>query len=331
MDFLIRSVSASDYNSLFQLALKSSITNFPAKKEIINQKIQISLNSFAQTVPKADRNFIFVLKDQEYIIGSSQIKSQYGGKNTPYYTLQISEEADNKSLLFRAHTDKTSYLGGLVLDPSYRGNPERLGRQISLIRLLFLAMNPSWFESTIYTEINPFLDSKGHNPLFEYLSHTYSMKQEDIQTTNVEKWIKLFPKTPIPFSQLPQQVKTSLGKPNQWSKRAEQILKNQNFYFTNQLHPLDGGPCLQGKVSQIPIIQNTKTVFLKKVTDEKVKTKKWFWGQMNNNQFTGGVLRGFLIKDHFFIPKETLLTLNLRENSAIYISEFDSPHQTKDN
>lgn len=331
--FLIQSVSFKDYSALRNLALKYPLLNLPAEEALLKKKIKMSEQSFAEILPWEKRNFLFVLKtDQDELLGSSQIAAQSGTVEVPAYSLKIFKEKGKTSFLqLKKITDGPSYLGGLILGADYRGHPEKIGKQLSLIRFLFTAMQPGFFKSTFHAEVAPFLDERGKNPFFEYFAQQYirlSMKEIDYLTlTDKEKLFASYPSGKILFSGLSETVQESLGKPGPFSRRAAALLEKQNFQFVGEVDPFDGGPYIQAKACDIPIIQKTKKVFLKA---EKAKKKeasgkkiKWLWGRVEKAQFTGGVFEGILQKNQIFVPKEYFSYFHLRENGQVFVSPFE--------
>ena len=329
--FLIQSVSFQDYPSLRKLALKYPLLNLPSEESLLKKKIEISERSFSDTLPREKRNFLFVLKtDQTAVLGSSQMAAKSGTTKAPSYSLKIFKEKGSSFLQLRKITDGPSYLGGLILDEDYRGHPKRVGKQLSLIRFLFAAMRPDLFENTFHAEVAPFLDEKGRNPFLECFIQQYihlSMEEIDYMTlTNKEKLFASYPFDKVLFSTLPKVVQESLGKPGLFSQRAAALLEKQNFQFVDEVDPFDGGPYMQAKTGDIPVIQNTNRVFLKEEEERKseksFETKRWLWGVMEKSQFKGGVCEGVLQKNQFFISKECFSYFSLRENDQVFISPF---------
>ena len=335
--FLIQSASLKDYPSLRKLALKYPLLNLPAEQALLKKKIKISEDSFAELLPPQARSFLFVLKqiggDCEEVIGSSQMAVKSGTIDNPSYSLKIFEENKKNSFLqLKTITEGPSYLGGLILDMDYRGHPQKAGKQLSLIRFLFSAMNLELFEDTFHAEVAPFLDEKNQNPFFENFSRRHinlSMEEIDYLTlTDKEKLFSSYPRGKILFSSLPDFVQESLGKSGLFSRKAEELLKKQNFYFIGEIDPFDGGPYVQAKKSDIPLIQKTRKVFVKEEDTEKISSERnkkitWLWARMDKEQFKGGVLEGVQQGNQLFISKDHFTYFQLTENSVIFISPFE--------
>lgn len=326
---LIQSASLKDYLALQKLALRYPLLNLPSEKPLLRKKIEQSVKSFAEALPKEKRNFLFVLKTEEgKLIGSSQVSSQSATKSSPSYSLEIFRENQESFLQLKVIKDGPSYLGGLILGEEYRGHPLKAGKQISLIRLLFAGMHSEVFKDSFHAEVAPFLDKKGKNPFFEkfiYPRVRLSMKEIDYLTlTDKQKLFSFYPREKILLSSLPEEVRESLGKPGFFSSRAYGLLKKQSFYFAEEVDPFDGGPYVQAKKKAIPVIKNTEKVCLNYADFKRVKglNKKWLFGKIMNDQFLGGVLEGFLKGKNFFVEKESLDFFSLAEKEEIFISPF---------
>ena len=334
--FILQAVSFEDYPSLQKLALKYPLLNLPAEKHLLNKKIETSINSFNESLIREKRNFLFVLKTKEgEVIGSSQISVKSGTVKNPSYSLKIMEK-NKKCLCLKKITDGPSYLGGLILDMRYRGQAEKLGKQLSLIRFLFVGVFPHFFENIFHAELAPFLDKNGKNPFFEHFiqkSISLSMKEIDYLTlTNKEKLFAHYPRELILWSALPKGVQKTLGQPGLFSQRALALLERQGFRFVGEVDPFDGGPYLQAQLKDIPVIQNIKKVSVKLMKnktkpEKKAKAsldgeKKWLFARPCKNNFKGGVLKGILKGKTLFVSSDSLHDFGLKSASSLFVSPF---------
>ncbi len=332
--FIIQAVSFEDYPSLRQLALKHPLLNLPAEEKLLKQKIETSIDSFNKSLTKEQRNFLFVLKTGEgEVTGSSQISAKAGTVKNPSYSLKILEENNKKFLHLKKITDGPSYLGGLILDMHYRGRAEKLGKQLSLVRFLFAGIFPDFFEDVFHAEVAPFLDKDGKNPFFEHFIQKLvplSMEEIDYLTlTDKEKLFSDYPRGPVLWADLPEEVQKTLGKPGLFSQRASALLEGQGFRFVGEVDPFDGGPYLQAQGRDIPVIQNMKKVSLKLVEKEAGgssyvdKETKWLFARPGENNFKGGVLKGVLKGGTLFVPRDFCLSaFDLKPGSSLFISPF---------
>lgn len=308
MTFIVKSVNLEDFPSLKKLAEKYPLLNLPSDSTLLKEKIKRSEDSFLGILPREKRNFLFILKEagQKEVIGSSQIAVQSGSMDIPSYSLKIFKEED--FLQLEKITKGPSYLGGLILDKKYRGRAA--GKLVSLIRFLFVGMFPQVFEDTLHAEVAPPLDEKGRNPFLEDFVKKYiplSMEEVDRLTlVDKEKLFSNYPREKISLSSLPPTVRKCLGKPGPFSERAARLLKAQNFSFVNEIDPFDGGPYMQAKVKNIPLVKNTRKVFLGRDKKNHFLKKKWLWAQMEKACFTGGWLEGEQEGDQIVVSEENL-------------------------
>ncbi len=323
MSFIVQSAGFKDQPALFRFALQHSLYNLPADRHLLRKKISESKKSFQGLLPKKDKNFVFVLKDlkkQGRVVGSSQLQSQYGSDKNPRLQLYLSHVKKKPALKLKVCKKPVSCLAGLVLDTSYHHHPQKLGRLISFIRFLFMASSPGVFQTQVYTEIKPFLNREKKAPFFEYFKKTQGDKNS--HPLFLRKWAQRVFARPVLISDLPSEVQRVLGQTNPPGQRAMHILKKQNFVFKGGMHPVDSGPCLQAPVQKIPVIQNTKKVFLK-AGALKVKGRWWLWGQTKNKNFKGGLLYGALAQKNLFISPGDFDTYNLHQGQEVFVSPFD--------
>lgn len=323
MAFIVKSVNVEDFFSLKKLAEKYPLLNLPSDSTLLKEKIKTSENSFSEILPREKRNFLFVLKEagKKEVIGSAQVAVQSGSMDIPSYSLKIFNEEN--FLQLKKITKGPSYLGGLILDKQYRGRAA--GKLISLIRFLFVGMFPKVFEDTLHAEVAPLLDEKGRNPFLEGFVKKYiSLSMEEIDRLTLvdkEKLFSDYPREKISLSSLPLTVRRSLGRPGSFSERAARLLKAQNFSFVNEIDPFDGGPYMQAKVINIPLVQSTRKVFLSSDKNNNLPKKKWLWAKKEKAGFKGGLLEGEQQGDQVVVSEETLSLFSFHRE--VFISPFE--------
>ncbi len=325
MNFIIKSVSDKDYSALRRLALKYPLLNLPSDPVLLKKKIRLSRASFAGRGKKENRNFLFVLKTLKTgkLIGSSQVFAKSGTKKNPSYSLKIFKSGKEKFLRLRKIKSGPSYLGGLILDEAYRGH--KAGKQISLIRFLFCALYPRFFEKSLIAEVAPVLDKKGKSPFFEHFVKryfSYSLTEIDYLTlTDKQKLFLSYPVKKILFSSLPSEVRLCLGKPGPLSKKALGLLKGQGFTFTKEVDPFDGGPYLSAKTKNILLIKKSRPAVL--AFSEKSFKKKWLFAFIKKNgDFSGGLLEGALEKERLFVSQKFFKAFGLKPGMRVLVSPF---------
>ena len=150
--YVIRNACLSDIDALMRLASILDTFNLPNEKSEVAKLLSLSDASFEGKISKSEnREYVFVMEDRvsQRIVGTSQIIAQHGTKHAPHvffevahiehYSNTIDRHFKHQVLRLGFNYDGPTEMGGLVLDPDYRGAKEKLGRQLSFVRFLFLA------------------------------------------------------------------------------------------------------------------------------------------------------------------------------------------------
>lgn len=257
--FLIRSVDLSDINDLFELSKLVSFINLPNDYELIQKKIQSSVSTFKKPdKEKAKNNYIFVLEDTESkkVIGVSMIHGLHGTDEEPHYYLSVGQERKYSETIntgFIHGTLQLDYecngyteIGGLVIHPNYRNNPDKLGKQISFVRFLFIAIHSSQFTPVIHSELMPPLDKDGNSPLWEAIGRKFlnmDYQEADILSRkNKEFILSLYPSGTIYTSLLPIEARDAIGNVGEDTRPVKKMLENIGFKYMKEVDPFDGGP-----------------------------------------------------------------------------------------
>ena len=136
----IRGATSADEDALLALAAHLNTVNLPNDRGSVRELLQHAEHSFDGSLALAKRKYVFLLWDLEQgiAIGTSSIIAQLGRRDAPYiYFDVIDEERYSRSLDKHFHHtllrlgfsyEGPTELGGLVVAPSERGSPERLGR-----------------------------------------------------------------------------------------------------------------------------------------------------------------------------------------------------------
>jgi arginine N-succinyltransferase len=226
----------------------------------------------AATANRSDL-FMFVLEDLESggVLGTSQVIARMGGPGAPNVSLQLSyKEFFSKSLQVGAKhavaklvMDESgpTEIGGLILQPSYRGHKQRLGRFLSLIRFHFIALNRPLFSEQCLAEMMAPITADGHNTLWEYLGRrfinlTYTEADRFCQYSK-EFMTSLLPREEIYLTLLPPEARAVVGEVGPETVPARRMLEKLGFAFHDRIDPFDGGPHLEARTADISIVRNT--------------------------------------------------------------------------
>lgn len=274
--FILRSVSESDLRDLHRLSEMVLFINLPPDEDIIESKIASSLKAFKNPSPNLWENYyIFVLEDRKNneVMGVSMIHAQHGTEEEPHFFLRVGQEHKfsqtintgfiHGTLKLGLETNGPTEIGGLVLNPDYRGSKDKLGKQLSFVRFLYMAMNPTRFKSTIHSELMPPLDKDGNSPLWEAIGRRFmNMGYHDadvLSRSNKEFILSLFPSENIYQTLLPIDARDSIGKVGKDTEPVRKMLESIGFKYTQEVDPFDGGPHYRCELTDIKPVKQMLT------------------------------------------------------------------------
>src|ERR1700722_16715926 len=149
--FILREARMDDQCRLLELARQLDSINLPTESEEMADALERSRQSFAGTIKdRAEAAYMFCaeLAGTDRLVGASMIIAKRGTSQLPHFSLDlINEERYSQalqktfqytSLKLRQSVDGPSEVGGLIVDPSFRGHHQRVGRQISWVRFLYM-------------------------------------------------------------------------------------------------------------------------------------------------------------------------------------------------
>lgn len=272
--YILRSVQTGDLKDLYNLSTVMTFINLPPDEEIIQRKIDSSIKSFTQPSKNLWENYyIFVLEDDSTgeILGVSMIHAQHGTEDEPHFYLTVGQESKfsqtintgfvHGTLKLGLDTNGPTEIGGLVLNPEHRGSKEKLGKQISFVRFLYMAIYPQRFKPMIHSELMPPLDKMGNSPLWEAVGRRFmnmNYHEADILSRNNKEFIlSLYPSENIYQTLLPMEARESIGKVGKETEPVKKMLESIGFKYTFEVDPFDGGPHYRCPLNKIRLIQNT--------------------------------------------------------------------------
>ena len=277
--FRLRTALREDTDALVSFANEMNFINLPKDKSEMEKKIANSLYSFHSPKEKLEENnYIFVLEDldKNHVVGCSMIHGKHGTPEKPHLFLKIGREERYSHSLDKTCTYRTlqfghqkngySEIGGLFLAPAYRGDPHKLGKQLSYIRFLYMGLYRQYFTEVVHVELMPPLDEEGNSPLWKALGKRFlSMNYKEVDTLsrkNKEFILSLFPSQVIYEALLPNEAKTVVGKVGRKTLPVKKMLENIGFSYTNEIDPLDGGPHYRACLNEITLIKKLKKLSL---------------------------------------------------------------------
>jgi arginine N-succinyltransferase len=270
--FRIRQSSRQDAEQILTVAEHLDTVNLPADRAHIERILELSDHSFSATVPAAEREYLFVLEDlaKKRVIGTSMIHAQHGTKRAPHIFFRVENDERYSYSLDRYFVHRTlrigynysgpTEIGGLILLPEYRGNPESLGKLLSYTRFLFIRMHRDVFRDQVLSELLPPLEPDGTSKLWEHVGRHFtglSYQEADLLSKDNKEFIHaLFPDDPIHCELLPAEVRAIIGQVGPETRGVEKMLRRIGFDYAGQIDPFDGGPHFTRAPIDIPLVRD---------------------------------------------------------------------------
>lgn len=279
---LLRAVEEKDVEGIEKLSHVPGMFNLSGDRDQIREKIIKSRQSFEEKLKDSmEGKYIFVAEDTRAtsLVGTSMIAAQHGTEESPHFYFEVGSEQKmsesintgfiHGTLILKYETDGPSEIGALVIDPSRRNSPERIGRQISFVRFLFLAMFKDKFKSKVIAELLPPLNKRGQSPLWEAIGRRFTSmdywEADQLCSKNKEFIFSLFPTGKIYTTFLSAEARNAIGKVGKDTEPVLHMLKKIGFQYKNHVDPFDGGPHLWAEVEKIVPVQKFRKGKVKSV------------------------------------------------------------------
>lgn len=296
--FLIRQGKPTDLDVLIKLAKMVHFINLPADKDVIADKLRWSAASFRAVrhdEPAKDTSsmaevsslggaagssplFMFIAEDLDThnIVGTSTIVSKMGCPGAPNVAMKLRKREFFSDDLQSGTTHVTAQVvldesgptefGGLIVGPSFRRHPLKVGKQLSLVRFHYLGLHRERFQDRVVAELMAPLTIDGHNTFWEYFGRrfinlTYDEADRFCQKSR-EFMISLLPREEIYLTLLPPAARALVGKVGKDTIPARRMLEQLGFVHRNIIDPFDGGPHLEAKTDDITLVKETRRVEL---------------------------------------------------------------------
>ncbi len=277
--YVIRQARPDDASILLKLAQMVHFINLPADPEIIGDKIRRSQMSFEGSMTELTRAvYMFAIEDDTTgnLLGTSQIIPQIGTPEAPntyfkvrsrtMYADDLQQGMTHTTLQLGSIDDGPTEVGGLILAPSYRGHPAKLGRTLSLIRFHYIGLHRERFRDDLLAEMMARLTPEGTNAFWEHLGRRFinlTYTEADRLSSRSKAFIlKLMPTEEIYVTILPPEARMLIGKVGKDTEPAKAMLERMGFKYEDHIDPFDGGPHLHARTSDVSIVRETKRIKL---------------------------------------------------------------------
>ena len=274
--FLLRQAGPQDHRQILRLARELDSTNLPTDSAELAEVLERSAKSFTGEIAKREHAvYVFCAEEigRRRIVATSMIIGKHGTPSSPHYYFEM--DADERYshtlrrkfrhpyLRLRHSMDGPSELGGLIVSAAMRGHPERIGKQISWVRFLYIARHRRRFQRQLIAEMLP-SGQPGHgNRFWDHYGRLVtglSYREADRLSMHDKEFIRaLFPDAPLYTFMLPEQVRSSLGVVDENTRGAVKILEQAGMRFLKQMDPFDGGPYYGAEIENLVPVKSFAT------------------------------------------------------------------------
>lgn len=337
MSFIVRAVKRDDLSQLTDLAKQFNLLNLPGDRKVLSEKIARSEASFSGELSKGKAEYIFVVEDTEesLVVGSSLILAKHGTEEAPHCYFKILKRDHfsqdlgigfiHQVLRFQLDTDGPTEIGGLLVDKTYRRRPERLGKQISLSRFVFMGLHPDKVEKRVLCELTPPLTEEGRSEFWEALGRRFTglpyQEADLLSQTNKEFIESLFPEEDIYLSLLDSKARLVLGRVGEATKPAQHLLESIGFSYLDEVDPFDGGPHYGADTKDILPIKQGQRLRIAEMKDASFKVQGLVGVGEEDFRTT---LTSYEIRDGAIaIPSKARDLLKVDLDQEVFVSPFE--------
>ncbi len=356
--FVIRQAIPDDTEFFLKLAKMVHFINLPPDGEIILEKVRWSRSCFTRVragekdldsssmgdlthlggASGKSPQYMFALEDSETgrPVGVSALISQMGSVESPnvyfrlarkeFFSKDLQSGFTHVNATLTLDTSGPSEIGGLILSPSLRGHPQKLGKLLSLVRFHFVGLHRDRFQSRFIAEMMAPISDTGSNPFWEavgrrFINLTYTQADQFCAKSR-EFMISLLPKDPIYLTLLPTEARRVVGSVGQDTVPARRMLENLGFTHTDLIDPFDAGPILEAVTDDIPLIRDTTRLNAELLTDPASATHECMVSA--NDEAAGGfravITNAEITSEAARVPKDVLKALKVSAGATLGVT-----------
>lgn len=270
---VVRAIHTNDLDALLDLAGQVGIgmTTLKPDRAMLAQRIELACASFAEQIPPAQRDYLFVMEDVQNasLAGVCAIRAGVG-LDEPFYNYRIGTLVHSSRELNVFTQMETLYLSNdltgntelcsLFLHPDYRNGAN--SKLLSKSRFLFIAQFSHLFAPKLIAEMRGYQAEDGSSPFYEGLGrHFFKMdfnRVDDLTSLGKKSFIaELMPQQPIYVAYLPKEAQDVIGKVHLSTAPARHLLEQEGMHFEGYIDIFDAGPVLQGRVSELRVMRES--------------------------------------------------------------------------
>lgn len=300
--FVIREARPRDHRQLLGLARELDSINLPTDARDLRDTIARSARSFRGKMRERSRA-VYLFCAEEIATGriaaASMIIGKHGTPQSPHYYLEMDSDeryshtlrktVRHTYLRLRYSMDGPTELGGLIVTAAMRGHPERIGKQISLVRYLYLAKHRRRFESHVVAEMLAPMTLDHGNIFWDHYGGKVtglSFREADQLSSRDKEFIRtLFPESPLYTFLLPEDVRASLGAVGENTRGAVRLIEQAGMKFLGHIDPFDGGPYYGAATADLEPVKNMRTYTAKPGSPDPQRARPFMLGYESERGF----------------------------------------------
>ncbi len=264
---IVRPVAMADIDALMALAENAvpKLTNLPANRERLEERIERSLEAFARQAEfPGDEQYMFVLEEANNegaarVLGTATVRAQAGATDA-YYTYrqetlihasqQLNVRREVQTLALSHEVSDATLLCAFSLDPRYQGtSAESLLRRA---RLMFIAQYPERFSRILAVAFPGYLDGEQRSPFWESVgNHFFARSFQEINHIagmRSKSFIaEVMPQFPLYLPLLTPQARAAIGREHPAHEAPLQELLNEGFVRSRHVDIFDAGPIVKAE------------------------------------------------------------------------------------
>lgn len=272
----VRPAGPADLDSLLELAILSGpgFTSLPEDPDVLTERLEISRDSFAGTLPPQERWYTLMLEDTATgdVDGVGSVKAAVGLKR-PFFSFRIVNHTqsspslgirlDHQTLVLVNECTGWSEVGSLFLKADRRKGGA--GRLLSQSRYMLIGAAPELFADMVLAELRGVFTPDGACPFWDHVAHRFfpmDFDAADRMTGSTDKQfiVDLAPRHPIYVGLLPEPARAVIGKVHPQGVPAMALLESEGFRPNGLVDIFDAGPTVSCQRDNIRTVRDARVL-----------------------------------------------------------------------